>query len=62
MPGKHRVEIFWFRKTGKQVMTGEGGTPKDEKAQVIPTKYNSESELTVDVKPGRNTFDFDLKK
>jgi hypothetical protein len=26
----------------------------------VPTKYNSASELTVTVKPSRNTFDFDL--
>jgi len=27
----------------------------------IPARYNSQSELNVDVKPGTNTFDFDLK-
>ncbi|MEQ8638169.1 hypothetical protein [Gimesia maris] len=28
--------------------------------EVIPEKYNSETELTADVKPGANEFNFDL--
>jgi len=27
----------------------------------VPAKYNAKSELTAEVKPGSNTFDFDLK-
>lgn len=27
---------------------------------VIPARYNTQSELKADVKPGRNTFDFEL--
>ena len=60
-PGKYRVELTWHKKTGKKV-PGEGGVMKDETNQVLPAKYNSASELTVDVKPGLNTFNFDLKK
>jgi len=60
-PGKHRVEIHWRKKTGQKV-PGEGGQPRDEIVEGIPPKYNSESELTVDVLPGSNTFNFDLKK
>lgn len=29
--------------------------------QFIPLKYNANSELTAEVKPGKNEFDFDLK-
>jgi hypothetical protein len=61
MPGKYRVEIFWHKKTGNKVR-GEGGRPKDEVVEGLPAKYNAESELTVEVQAGRNTFDFDLKK
>jgi hypothetical protein len=61
LPGKCRVEIRWQKKTGKKV-PGEGGQPRDETVPVIPAKYNTESELTVEVVPGRNTFSFDLKK
>ncbi len=31
------------------------------KKPVIPARYNTKSELEADVKPGENTFDFDLK-
>ncbi|MCG6157522.1 hypothetical protein [Rubinisphaera margarita] len=31
-------------------------------ADGIPARYNDETELTADVKPGENTFDFDLEK
>jgi hypothetical protein len=61
MPGKHRVEIYWRKKTGKKV-PGEGGHPKDEVVQAIPSKYNTSSTLTRDVESGRNTFDFELAK
>lgn len=60
-PGKYRVEITWRKKTGNKV-PGEGGNPRDEVVMPVPAKYNTESELTVDVQPGRNTFHFDLKK
>lgn len=60
-PGKHRIEITWRKKTGQKT-PGEGGHPKDEIVQGIPTKYNAESELFVEVKPGHNTFDFILKE
>ena len=60
-PGKYRVEIHWRKKTGKKV-PGEGGQPRDEAVPGIPAKYNTESKLIVDVRPGRNTFDFALEK
>jgi hypothetical protein len=60
-PGKYRVQIYWQKKTGKRV-PGEGGVMKDETQQAIPAKYNTSTELVVEVRPGRNTLDFDLKK
>ena len=60
-PGKYRVEIFWYKKTGRQIASPSGKAFKNETKQVIPAKYNYKTELKVDVKPGRNTFDFDLK-
>jgi hypothetical protein len=32
----------------------------NERKQAIPPKYNEKTELTVEVKPGRNTLNFDL--
>jgi len=51
--GVNRVRISTYEildQNGKQV-------PVPEK---VPTKYNSETELSVTVEPGDNTFDFDL--
>jgi hypothetical protein len=60
-PGKYRVEIFWYKKTGRQIASPSGKAFKNETNQAIPAKYNDKTELKVEVKPGRNTFDFDLK-
>lgn len=59
-PGKYRVEIYWDKKTGKTI-TSPSGSTKDERKQAIPDKYNEKTELRVEVKPGRNTLDFDLQ-
>jgi len=59
-PGQYRVEITWKKKTGRKIPS-EGKRLMDETEQVIPSKYNTESELFVEVKPGRNTFHFDLE-
>ncbi len=62
-PGKHRVEIFWHKKTGKQIVSPNDPPNKvDETKQVIPAQYNTKTTLTANVEPGHTTFDFDLKK
>ena len=40
---------------------GEGGAREEEMVQYIPDRYNSATELTVDLAPGENTKDFDLE-
>ena len=50
--GPNRVEIT--------TMWPDGEPPPGEKER-IPAEYNSASTLKKDVKPGRNTFDFELK-
>lgn len=44
---------------------GEGGAAKpvmeEEQEQYIPNQYNRNTTLTVDLKPGENTHDFDLQ-
>jgi hypothetical protein len=37
----------------------EDGKPKKRK-QAIPARYNNQTELRREVKPGENVFDFDL--
>jgi len=53
--GKHSVRI---------TKTDVSGTTKDGdpiEKEIVPSQYNSNSELSADVKPGSNTFDFQLK-
>ena len=61
--GRHRVEITASRKTGKQLkaMPPATGT-MDEMEQYIPSKYNTTSTLTTEIKQGDNTANFNLKK
>lgn len=59
-PGKYKVEINWNKKTGRRVSTGDGAS-WDETKEGLPAKYNTQSDLTADVKPGPNTLNFDLK-
>jgi hypothetical protein len=59
-PGKYKVEIFWNKKTGRQIK-GASGATRDERSQVLPAKFNTNTELKVEVKSGTNTLDFDLK-
>jgi hypothetical protein len=60
-PGKYRVEIYWNKKTGRQLANRTKTAFRDERTQAIPPKYNEKTELVRDVKSGRNTLDFDLK-
>ena len=56
-PGRMRVEIQSARLTGKREPVS--GTPISE--LFIPARYNTKSELSVEVEPeGANHFDFPL--
>jgi hypothetical protein len=63
--GVCRVEIRAMRSTGKKNPYYDpklgGLEPEFETEQIVPKRYNSESELTADIKPGDNVLDFDLK-
>ena len=60
--GRNRVEIRAMRKTGKMVpkALGRPGEVVPERVEAIPPRFNSKSELTVEIKPGGNTADFDV--
>jgi len=60
-PGTFRVEINWSKRTGKQIPSADPGIMTEETVEVIPAMYNSESTLTVEIKPGENIHDFPLK-
>jgi len=59
--GKYRVEIRWAKPTGRKYRS-ETGAMLEVTEEGLPAKYNDKSELTADVKPGKNTIDFDLAK
>ena len=59
--GKYRVEIRWAKPTGKQYRS-ETGEMLEVTAEGLPEKYNNKSELTADLKPGKNTVNFDLPR
>jgi len=64
MVGKNRVRISSPQSTGKKIPVGSPapeGTMVEETKEAIPTKYNTSTTLLVDVVPGRNQHDFDLK-
>jgi len=54
--GTNKVAVTWVDYGG-----GSDGGDSPVKKLKIPAKYSTKSELSVDVKPGANTFDFDLK-
>jgi hypothetical protein len=51
--GKHKVTIF----TPAPVSEGTG---ERAKAEIVPAKYNSKSTLIQEIKPGRQTCNFEL--
>jgi hypothetical protein len=56
--GVNRVEIHWSRKTGRKTRYDPN---MDEYKEAIPTRFNSDSKLTVDLQPGNNRKDLHLK-
>jgi hypothetical protein len=58
--GKNRVSILSTVNTGRKINIGREA-PVDEWLQVVPAKYNEQSELVREIKRGSNQLDFDLK-
>jgi len=63
-PGKKIVRIVGLRQTGKMIPAGPPapkGTLIPQMIQCVPSQYNDQSRLQVDVTPGKaNTHDFRL--
>ena len=57
--GRCRVEITAMRKTGETEEVD--GVKQEIEEQYIPAKYNIESSLFVEIKPGANQHDFELE-
>jgi hypothetical protein len=59
LPGKYHVEIYWSKKTGRQVKNSDGGM-KDEMKEGLPAKYNTNTELTTEITSWTSRADFNL--
>jgi hypothetical protein len=59
--GKYKVEIHWYKKTGRTLIHPDTGDPYEERAEGLPDRYHKNSELTVEVSSDKTAFDFDLK-
>jgi len=62
VPGSYKVSISSSEGSGPSEKLGDvpGKTPPPPK-ELIPARYNSDTTLTAEVKPGKsNSFDFDL--
>ena len=60
---EYRVDIVAYRPTGRQIPDADfPGKMTDELKQVIPNRYNADTELTVNVSAeGNNHFEFKLQ-
>ena len=59
--GPKKVEIQGFNVVGRERFLGTG-PEVDTLKQVLPSCYNSKSELTCEIKSGVHTYDFALEK
>lgn len=57
--GLNEVQILATKKTGKQIKNPMNEM-EDEVLQYIPAKYNQQSELKQEIKPGKSTINFEL--
>lgn len=60
--GRNRVEVHAVYKTGRMIARGLGATGKmiEEQREGVATRFNSESMLTIEIKPGDNVHNFEV--
>ena len=62
IPGKHRVNIYMRKKSGKTYQDPDDPTQMiEETYEGVPDEFNLKSKLEADVVDGSNSFDYDLK-
>ena len=59
--GSYRVEIRSTHKTGRMLPALPPSPAHEEVVESVSARYNSNSELTAKINPGKNTLDFALK-
>ena len=62
VPGTYKMVIEAYRETGKMIQTEALGeiVEVEETEQYIPAKYNTNTELLIEIDAGRNDHDFAL--
>ncbi len=60
LPGAYKVQIHGLKKTGRKVRDSMGnpGDLVDEVAEAVAPRFNAETELTVEVRPGGGPKNF----
>jgi hypothetical protein len=62
-PGKYKIELNAQKVVGKRTQVGMDG--KNEEVEIteelFPERYNTQTELSEEIKPGQNTLKLDLK-
>lgn len=61
MAGRYRVEITGRKLTGRKVEAGVKGPVIDEVIELVPRRYNKESELILEIQSDSRVVDYDLK-
>lgn len=66
LAGRYSVRAMAVRSTGRKIrnperLTAEAASHIDEQVQYLPTRYNEQSEIVVELLPGANVLDFDWK-
>ncbi|MFM7538945.1 MAG: hypothetical protein ACKO9Z_04720 [Planctomycetota bacterium] len=61
-PGDYKIEIRWSKSTGERLKEPVYGHSPFVFAEAIPARYNSESELKVELLEGANEVNFRLGK
>jgi hypothetical protein len=57
--GKHTVQITAMKKTGKKIKTIMN-EEAEEVVQFVAPRFNTESELTAEIHPGKNEVNFEV--
>jgi hypothetical protein len=61
-PGTYKVQILWNKLNDKaQARSSDPDSAPQQTTQVIPARYNTESTLTRELRPGTNKLDFELQ-
>lgn len=63
-PGNYLVQIVARRETGREIPAGPPAPPDakvKEVKQYIPAKYNTQTTLRIEITPGKNLHDFQLR-